>query len=281
MEFDNLPANSSVAEVKCTIKCLGTRVSFDTGTTVTGAANNSHVIFGQHVVGLNKKVPMINVKITGSTLKPMVPSKIDYPTLGDRKNRIWGDMNLNVNSTITNFPQIINTVRALPTHAALHETHITSGLGEKQKGFPRLDKLVDVYNHTGMLNETIVNYSYKPQCGILRAQSQHHTLNHQNTFNTGLAPLNQRYMTMQRGNNSDTGTGVRAENSTALFTRSGQHTASIFKYNTTIEKAFNLTSINSTPHMYTPQPQVHVGILTVQSNAPNDAAPEFVNACAY
>lgn len=49
-EFNNLAKNSRVIEVRCTVKCLGTRVSFDMGSTLSVAANNSHVTFSQHCI---------------------------------------------------------------------------------------------------------------------------------------------------------------------------------------------------------------------------------------
>lgn len=55
-EFLSLPFNSKIVNVKCDIHLIGTRTSFDHGTTLTGTATTEYVPIIKWCTGLNNKI---------------------------------------------------------------------------------------------------------------------------------------------------------------------------------------------------------------------------------
>lgn len=173
-EYEVLPFGSKIVECKVQVFPQGTRVSFDTGTTLTGAANATHTVFGHHVIGLNHKVYKREVTYTTDAATPMKPTAFVEVTPNDIIVKLWGETASN--TAITNFPCSYNMIRHLGIYGAMIENTQTGNMGGNNSALQRLDAYVDMYNYNSVINSCIVNYSYKPKAGYLSYPAQYQPL---------------------------------------------------------------------------------------------------------
>lgn len=73
-EFQNLPQGSRVENVTCTVKLLGVRSAFNTGTTDAGVATLEYCPILLTAVGLNHKVSVRNLSYTSTGMVPIACS---------------------------------------------------------------------------------------------------------------------------------------------------------------------------------------------------------------
>lgn len=76
-EFMSLPIGATATKARVNVKVLGSRTSFETGSTLTGYANSEHVPVGIIATNINNKTYGKNMEYSASaTTKPMVPDGI-------------------------------------------------------------------------------------------------------------------------------------------------------------------------------------------------------------
>lgn len=159
-EFDQVSKfYCTVQKVQCKVTVLGSRVSFDTGTTVSGVANSEHVPIGMYAYGLNTKLPTFNGKLTTSAETPMVPQDWTNFAPSDCVSKLWSS---------SAFPSFAtNTPRHLGYYACFKfNNQNPATTAEQQKhtyGEFRFDQHSSKFLVNGMIGQTICDYQYIPK----------------------------------------------------------------------------------------------------------------------
>lgn len=91
-EWAQLPSNNVwVEEVTCSVKILGVRSGFDTGSTLSGTATSEYCPILHFAEGLNNKIHLVNKSFTIDTTKPMVPKTLEDLKLETYVNKWYKD----------------------------------------------------------------------------------------------------------------------------------------------------------------------------------------------
>lgn len=78
-----------IVKVNSKITILGTRTSFDHGTTLSGSATTEYIPIAKYAIGLNKKVDLQNARIKFDATEAMKPSGVDENPLGNAYSQIY------------------------------------------------------------------------------------------------------------------------------------------------------------------------------------------------
>ncbi|KAK9512327.1 hypothetical protein O3M35_000775 [Rhynocoris fuscipes] len=274
-EFNNLPTGSYIEEVfvKCTP--IGERISFDTGTTLTGSANNQQILLGITGIGLNHKFLIRHRKIKANTQKPMDPhyeslSESDIHAIADR---LWGHSSAK-GAFLTDYPTSLWTIRSLPFYAGFF---IPAPSTTQNKEFNMDTGYFDITAHTNVFNFSdhkglpCINYRYRPKYSPVKVKRNivgtDNIIKSDHEFLDNALSIYDIRLKVDAGKLTDT-----HDKDTPLSWQSQN------AYFVPIEQANYKTTIHNHFHLKT-QPQLHIGVLPVQSNAPGDTAAQFVNAC--
>lgn len=268
-EFDACVQNNArVKRVHVSVKCLGSRISFDTAQTVSGIANTEHVALGIVGIGLNLRTEIKNVKYGVDAKTPMEPNEItdmDSTVLG---NKLWGTADL----TSLTFSSCI------PRHLGYYMVYTSpasdSATMSRKYGEWRLDKHVQRFLINSSVGQVVATYDYDVKTGYLTDNTRHPMTATTNTMLTNAVVATQAftvgkddYLLTQGGwNKRDSMTG----NLTA-------GTAVQYERNLENDIVFN----NTGAHIGPVQPQLHIGMVaTPQLNHATEKV-SFQQACVY
>lgn len=268
-EFDNLPLGSRMTEVMCSVKVLGVRTAFDTGTTLTGIANSEHVAIGAYAQGLNVHTYGSNVNYNLDPAKPMVP--IGATTMSGK--------NLHDKLYKGQAPMILGIPRSMSDYWALVRPKTTDTENANIGGHPRLDKLLHRFVITNATDQHLCTYHYKCKNAILKTQKKDiipATANFSMEANTLNTTTTRRKIAVK--NNIATMDNVPANNNLPEFEKlSTQFTENYIRQLET----FAVNNIRT--HIETPiaQPQLHVGIFPIPQISPATDTLNFQNTSLY
>ncbi|KAK9754619.1 hypothetical protein QE152_g1136 [Popillia japonica] len=177
--------------------------------------------------------------------------------------RLWGDP-----AKLDEFASTLGVMRSLPWYA----TWAVPGSDRLKTYYPDMSKHVDVWEYQGMIGQSI-HYSYKPRNGIIK-QFAFMDVN-RDTDNT-----NYKYMT--GANTSIVESNVTGKGVVNPGIGNVNINAKASEYSSKLIECYGTLVMGQVPTATFIQPSLHVGLQSVQSNAPDDGgvAPEFVNACA-
>lgn len=297
-EFSRLPIGTKVKRVGVTVTCLGTRTSFDTGTSISGVATSEYVGIGMSVTGLNNKVSMKNYMYESAATNPMLPTGAKNIDEAQIVQRLWSD----AESMAHCVP------RQLPYYACLHESQLTRGTSTgPQYGFPlgryRLDKFVDRHLVSSGIGQQIAHYSYHPKRGYIRTPLPHMPAGISTMPSTNANTTTAGTMTAIYGDIMRTQPGVlritpvvskRSEqtggtdknapsisdgdiNNSRLRTTNPQD---VDYYQATIERISCWKGDSGRQSIHA-QPQLHVGLVAIPQLNPTTASTNYLNASAY
>lgn len=278
-EFENLPRGTFIEDVIVKITPKGIRCSFDTATTLSGHVNNQQTVFGISAIGLNHKYLLRHRKVKANSTSPMCPeySTISKTDMDRVVTRLWGTKTSDSNFT-KEFPTGLWTVRSLPYYAG-----IFLPTDKENSSFTLDTGHVDLTSHTNVFNVLdhkdvpCLNYSYKPKFAPLKVKKHISGTDH----NVGKG--HQYHGNVYSMYNINTSIeGGLMETKQPLNGTSVNWDLSWEKennYEAPVEQAHYKTTPQVPFHTMS-QPQVHIGLLPVQSNAPSDVDASFVNASA-
>lgn len=270
-EFHSLPMGCKVTEVRCAVKILGVRTSFDVGTTLTGTANSEHVPIGVCAIGLNHKLHMINASYECTADKPMIPTS--YSTFNAGKYQI--KMYTSKGCLLTGCPRSNSNYLAYLTNSE-------SQVPKHTKDNVCLGNYTNRFHVGSHVGQTVVRYSYKPKRGFLNSLKEYSLPGMSNGASLD-TNFDANFMIQERIIKTAK-EGCTAMNKDSVpFDKKGKTefvTGKTFDYLDPIEKIYVVS-----PHMTGPipmaQPQVHVGLMPTPKLNPATENTDFQNSCIY
>nr|QTE03812.1 MAG: putative VP1 [Periparus ater ambidensovirus] len=276
-EFENLPYGSRVTKVWCTVKPLGTRTAFDTGTTLSGSATSEYIPLGMSVVGANNSFYGRNQKYSVLATAPMVPtgtSPIKPDEIIDKYYHHPASNAMMVPRSISEYYVHEWNRSGNPDAGKYPEYQI------HEAGVARMDEKVDQFMVNQVIGQPVVQYVYVPKNGSIREAKDH------------FVPYDRRDFTVEshfaraRGNKlkffktpdgkPDIGI-VGLGDVTKPITMNNQTES---QYARQIEN-YGALSLKSGVTPYDAQPQVHVGLIATPQLNPGNEDKNFLNSCCY
>lgn len=275
-EFKNLPEGTRINSVECLVTPKGFKTSFDTGTSVTASANNTQGIFGQCAVGLNQKLIVRNYELSRDATQPMLISNFSVPDKHDVAERLWG-RNVYDDKYDDSIPSCMGIPRALKLYAGILQPYKDSDKGKQvTAGWPELIKHLKVFNYLDHIDTPAVHYAYQVKTNIIRPKRTQVEIDdaaHHSCIMGG------EDIAIYKGSLSEEDFTITRVNKLNSVKRADVSYESYIKE--TVEHCHSVTVLDHTPHNSGhPQPSLHIGILPVQTNAPDKALQEYVTACA-
>lgn len=270
-EFQALPVGAHARACSATVRLLGVRTAFDTGSTLSGVANTEQTHIAAYGIGLNKLGHAFNYKYTAETAKPMVPTGTESLKLKDDYidrfynsavdvPMITGVARSNPGYLIHWYPSENFSNGCIPLNMHLNRFHVGSHLGQQVCAYNykfRHAPISDTKLHDTLISPTSKDFNVTGRLDILPATvtgSQE---------KDGLAALNNA--TAQ----------PRVVNNNLLYC--GRK----FLYTEPLEKAGFDTAINQTPHAAHAQPLLHIGLFPTPKLNPADERTDFQNSAIY
>lgn len=289
-QYDDLPGESWVKEVKCKVTPWGSRVSFNTQSELAKPATAQHVVVGMSAIGLNKH-PEFNWANRDVTEKDTMVidthAKID-PTKWTKK--LWG---VNTSGLFDTIPSCFGAIRQLDSYGGpVVDNYVAASAGPpavseyKPTGWPSLDHKVNSFAFDAFKGKPIINYSYKPEFGILKMKPRLGQLVRSENGNiTWARHGNDNTYFMTSGVNVS-GNATNPVGPSATITQASYWSRDIYiksdylKYETMIESGHCRFRAGHQGEPAALQPQLHIGIKPVQANSPG-VSVGFVCAAAY
>lgn len=291
-EWQQLPLGTKVTDLHVTVKVLGTRTSFDTGTSISGVATSEYVGIGLVGHGLNLKIPSSNFNYSSDATNPMLPTAVNALSESQYVRKFWID----TQSTPHCVP------RQMSGYYGIYETDAadllagtyTSGTGH---GRFRLDKLVDKYVISTAIGQEIASYHYSPKRGYIRSPLPH-VVNDGTVVVTSTAEgslsgvyydVNRAYAGMLSGKSTvsrgqlmgDRYTQTVEESKSPNDNHPGDNPqTSNYYYQMRIERVQCYRG-NDGKQSTMAQPQLHVGLVAIPQLNPSTETSTYLNACMY
>ena len=295
-QFDDLPGEADVVHVSCKVTPWGSRVSFTTNADTSSPATAQHVVVGMSAIGLNTDPTFnwANRDVTESNT--MVVSTHSAPSTSKFISKLWG-----TNNSATwyqSVPSTFGAIRQLDVYggpvvdnyvAAAAASGTTAAVAEYiPTGWPDLATKTNRFAYDAFKGKPIINYSYTPKFGVLKAKQRRWQSNRSDTGSTcyfahgGNDP---QYINTSINRKTSDAVGNQTGTSNTVTLASQSYTdASIAQqyqiYNCMIEQDRCKQYTPDVGKPITIQPQLHVGILPVQANSPATSVG-FVCAAAY
>lgn len=287
--YDDLPAESMIEEVRCKVTPWGSRVSFQTNADTTSPATAQHVVVGCSAIGLNqnKEFNWANRDVTESNT--MVISTHNTPTDSKMTKKLWG-AEKDVNQ-FNDVPSSFGAIRQLDVYGGpVLDTYVakTSTVSEfVNSGWPAFETKYNRFAYDAHKGKPIVNYTYKPKFGVIKAKPRMLQCNR-----SDLSNIAYRIVGLESNRTLNVDPLLRksfAGNQTGQETQISTKTqpakdAFITKdklvYESSVDLAFGRFRADLLGTPIGAQPQLHIGILPVQANQPGTSVG-FVCAAAY
>ncbi|XP_073979997.1 uncharacterized protein isoform X1 [Rhodnius prolixus] len=275
-EYKNLPDGTRIVRVECIVTPKGFKTSFDTGTSITSSANNTQGVFGQCAVGLNNKLMIRNYEIERNTTAPMVIDNFNVPKTHDISERLWGHHMYDDNYDVS-IPTCMGISRALKLYAGILQPYKDTDKNKQvSAGWPELNKHLKMYNYLDHIDIPVVHYHYDIKTNVLKAKqtqididdaAHHECIMGGEDISLYKGKVDKEAFTITRINKLNS--IKRTENSYDNYIKE------------CVEQCHSVTILDHTPpNSGHAQPSLHIGILPIQSNAPDKELQEYVTACA-
>lgn len=279
-EFDQLPIGSRVDFVQCTVKLLGVRSAFNTGTSEAGVATSEYCPLLLTATGLNHSTTVNNLQVKAHT--NMVPTEVENISPKTMIDKWYTSNTASVNCvprSNSNFACIISQ-KDQGTAAKREKTNSSSG------GNFRLDTVVETSLLTSRVGQNVLQYSYEPKAGYIKGFKTP-IINDQQLGSANMCMPNRIPMkaTFQPAStdaqNVKTLSHFNLAGSSIPPYRIWPSASTNFNYSQTIEHAsvFNPMSGEHVP--VRAQPQLHIGMAAVPQLDPATELTTFMNACVY
>lgn len=285
-EYTRLPYNAYAKKLKAQVTLIGTRTSFDTGTTLSTTATTEYVPIVKYAIGANVKLPIRNTSYTFNDQKPMVPNGIDE---NESMKKIC--------EQLYSWPSAYE----IPRHLNRYMTYIVNGTSQdknspgtlyKDSGLMRIDQWWKTAMVNNVLGEILINYEYKPKNGLLTTKNKVPLTNYAGNVRGLPAAQNiiqlshwrlPHTLTYIRGD----GTSVTASDPTYLSQGVGNMAYAFadsppnLTWMQSIERGPVISLTEGTTGSYVQQPQIHLGLLATPALKPGNAKEDFLNSSLY
>lgn len=273
-EYNSLPDGATIKKVWCTVKPLGTRTAFDTGTTLSGTATSEYIPIGMTAIGLNRDFNAKNYLWSSEATAPMVVTNFSNIKPIEMINKYQDSHTLCVPRSISEYFGHVQNKAAAPADTTKYPNYIVHPVGQ-----PHFDKKLKKFLINSAITQSVVNYEYTPKCGLITKNKEHFLtwqLMNKNYFSEhyrSRAHAIAQYQKTDHLINGDIGLGREKIVDNIINSLENRYIRQIENYG-----AFNTHSGSST---YAAQPQLHVGIQAVpQLNVANEDT-NFLNTCCY
>lgn len=91
-EWHNLPYGSIATNARVKVRFIGSRTSFEAGSTLTGFANTEHVPIGVIATNLNNSTNGQNMTYTANATAPMIPTQTEACTTATINSKLYNDI---------------------------------------------------------------------------------------------------------------------------------------------------------------------------------------------
>ncbi|CAH0562754.1 unnamed protein product [Brassicogethes aeneus] len=272
--YSNLPNNSFVKHVHCSVKILGVRTAFDTGTSLSGVANSEHVSLCASMIGLNKVCSLSNCSYKADATKPMIPTDVED----------WSDNNY-VKKLYTDAASgIMGAPRSVNAYACIHENYSkaptnTPTYPVHANGPPFIEKLMNRYHVGSHVGQTIVEYNYTPEYAPINLTPsldlpigpETDTLDNTSVFTQSRG--------VQQKKDGLCGIGGASKPFDGEASTNVYQTTKTYEYKQCIEKPY---VFHPHKHKVQPaQPQLHVGLLPTPKLNPSVEGSDIQNSSIY
>ncbi|CAH0562756.1 unnamed protein product [Brassicogethes aeneus] len=271
-EFNTIPNNSYVSRVHCSIKVLGVRTAFDTGSTLSGVANSEHVSLGASIIGMNKLLPIRNVQYTAVNTAPMKPTAVTTFDEDAYVKKLYSDVASSIMGaprSITGYAAILENFDKVPAGKPDYPVHIN--------GPPMLKKYMDRYHVNSHVGNTIVNYNYSPVYSPIRGTPVvdfNIGSDTDNISNNTVVQLDRTLVQEKDGKATVTAKSTPYEGTDGKY-----QTAKTYTYKQPIEKPYVFRPHNNKTQQA--QPQVHVALFPTPKINPSLEYTDIQNSSIY
>lgn len=287
-EFNLLPPNSHIDSVEVTVTPVGCRTAFEHGKKDPGVATQEWVAIGRYFIGLNKKFPIINHRITTNAQDPMQPSSL---AAIDKKLMVDKYYHDPCQAAVLGYPvQIDEYATYIYNNTQLAETTYlkVKDYVPHKGGNPRFDKLINRFMFNAHVGKPICNYKYAPGNGGIKskrgvninyaqAQQNIHTEKHFGSFKYKFAP----WKITEKKNNENVITGYG--DMACTYENSNVSNVQIpvsYGYDRQLEMGAYIHNVGSGKYMPA-QPQLHIGLMPTPNLDPTKSQHSFQISSAY
>lgn len=265
-----------VTEVRVKVCLRNPRTAFETNSSTSNLATLNQNKFINSAVGLNIKTRGLNCLYKFETAtKPMVPTSVtrDVAAITNKaisamygcKESAFNEVNDAVGATLP--CSYLN----LPMQFPLYYTMVRNAKHASTIGWPIINNMVEKVDASNLIGSTIVQYSYKPNCGLLTApwNSVYNGI----TDSKDKTPKNVGILNMQSGKYFGysvvdvTANSVGKQTAGAIKELNSDTFSTIFpndsRYTRPIDCSQFITIGIQSTHDYHVQPSLHVGVCPV------------------
>nr|QTE03814.1 MAG: VP4 [Periparus ater ambidensovirus] len=276
-EYTCLPNDSRVVKVSATITPIGTRTAFDHGTTLSGTATTEYVPIVKHAIGLNTQLYIENRSVQLKSTEPMMVEGFSAKSLEDHYKSMY------------HFIGALEVPRHLNWYAnILYNDNSENGFdGLDLQTQYRIDKVFTTHIINHKLGQPIVNYEYTPNNGYCKPSKRNFLIDYNTTdgfpadvTNTSfpwkkvLPSLVKMYPIEKKMGR------IGVNKKTELASNNFVNKIST-NYYQSVEGMPFVDIRGSTVGSYTPQPQVHLGLLATPALNPATETKNFLNSSLY
>ena len=278
-EYISIPDHGLIKHVSANVVCLGSRIAFDYGTTLTGVANSEHVAIGLSAVGLNLMTDGANKAFEVADAEPMIATSLKDGDIDNFYKKLYEGPACN----IMNVPRAIDMHWCMKYGVKGNQTTDSTKYQNYEKVMPvRFDRLVTKFLIHGEIGQQIAHYEYKPHfapCGTQKlgwnVESDNVFINRENLpwkVAGNAAPVDKTKETLGAGD-------ITLDPSKGACLRLFNTTNSMYVRQLDMYHAYTMNG--GANKVTTAQPQLHVGMAAIPSLNPQSNTKQFQNGCIY
>lgn len=278
-EWAALPYNSKVEHVWCTVKPLGTRTAFDTGSTLSGTATSEYVPIGLVARGINRDFYGRNRKYGVSAAAPMVPTSLKTIDPDEMYKKYYEHIPSNTLCSPTEITEYYVHEWNRSSNPDSSDASLNDYI-KHSAGACRMDEKVQQFLVNGAIGQTIASYEYTPRNGLIRTGKEHYVPWNRKDNTVESEKPRGRSISLQFFRDSakkivpgDLGLGGVDHEKTVINEPDEAYARQIENYG-----AYN---VRDGCHGYAVQPQLHVGLVATPQLNPGTSATSFLNSCCY
>lgn len=276
-EYKNLPRGTRIISVECMVIPKGFKTSFDTGVSITSSANNTQGVFGQVGVGLNRHILCREFEITRDPTKPMKITALAKPKANEIAERLWGYPKFDAKFD-SSIPTCMGIPRSLKIYLGVLMPFKSAEHNDKNitTGWPDMMKCTKTFNYLDHIEKPVVYYQYKVKTNTINTKKTETVLDDTVEHKTLMGGEDIR---LTVGELTPDGFTVGRVNKVKSIPPSDMNYETYLEE--MVEHCHSVTIPDHTPpNSGHAQPTLHVGILPIQSNAPDKELQDYVTACA-
>ncbi|KAF5281178.1 hypothetical protein FQA39_LY17849 [Lamprigera yunnana] len=260
-------------DCSASVKILGVRSAFDTGTTLSGGANSEHVAIACTGIGINNVIPSNIVSYTTDASAPMTPTGSKAFNADDLITRLYEDDAAAVLGVPRNNPYFLSI--ALNKDASGITPPNTTNYVPHNNGMPLLNKYIDRFHVMSHVGEKVLEYNYKfnfapltyPPCVDLCNG------NRVDTIDNDIPNVSSRNVQQSKDGLVQLAKTANAFNTT-------WSTGITRGYNQQIEQYY-LLKASGNSNIIHEQPKAYIGLFAIPKLNPALQSTDFQNSCIY